>query len=58
MADYFLDTTAVINGYVQVAASLEVRPQVPALILVSADADLNVAEMAEGLPVENPNKHR
>jgi hypothetical protein len=36
------------------AASLEVRSLVPSLVLISADADLNMAAMAEGLPVENP----
>ncbi len=48
-----------IRGYdaVQVAAALEVRSQVPSLILVSADADLNTAATAEGLPVEDPNSH-
>jgi hypothetical protein len=42
---------------VQLAASLEVRSLVPSLVLVSADADLNTAAIAEGLPVENPNLH-
>ncbi len=42
---------------VQLAAALEVRLQVPALILVSGDGDLNKAAAAEGLPVENPNTH-
>jgi len=36
---------------------LEVRFQVPLLILISADADLNTAASAEGLPVEDPNTH-
>jgi len=42
---------------VQLAAALEVRLQVPLLILISADADLNAAAIAEGLPVEDPNAH-
>jgi len=57
VAAYFLDTSAVVKCYVQLAASLEVRSQVPALTLVSADAALNAAAMAEGLLVENPNTH-
>ncbi len=49
----------VLRAYdaLQLAASLEVRSQVPPLILVSADAALNAAAIAEGLPVENPNAH-
>jgi predicted nucleic acid-binding protein len=49
----------VLRAYdaVQLAASLEVRSQVPSLILVSSDADLNTAAIAEGLPVEDPNAH-
>jgi len=31
--------------------------QVPALIVVSADADLNAPAMAQRLPVEDPNTH-
>jgi uncharacterized protein len=48
-----------LRGYdaVQLASALEVRLQVPLLILVSADGDLNTAATAEGLPVENPNTH-
>ena len=48
-----------LRGYdaVQLAAALEVRLQVPLLILVSGDGDLNTAATAEGLPVENPNMH-
>jgi hypothetical protein len=33
------------------------RLQIPALILVSGDGDLNAAATAEGLPVEDPNTH-
>ena len=49
----------VLRAYdaVQLAASLEVHSLVPALIMVSADADLNTAATAEGLLVENPNTH-
>ncbi len=48
-----------LRGYdaVQLAAALEVRLQVPLLILVSGDGDLNTAATAEGLPVENPNTY-
>ena len=54
-----LADTHTLRGYdaVQLAAALEVRLQVPLLILVSADADLNTAATAEGLPVEDPNTH-
>jgi predicted nucleic acid-binding protein len=54
-----LADTHTLRGYdaVQLAAALEVRLQVPALILVSADGDLNTAAAAEGLPVEDPNTH-
>jgi predicted nucleic acid-binding protein len=52
-----LADTHTLRGYdaVQLAAALEVRLQVPLLILISADADLNTAATAEGLPVEDPN---
>ena len=52
-----LADTHALRGYdaVQLAAALEVRLQVPLLILVSADADLNAAAITEGLPVEDPN---
>lgn len=48
-----------LRGYdaVQLAAALQVRLQVPRLILISGDGDLNLAAAAEGLPVENPNAH-
>jgi uncharacterized protein len=54
-----LADTHALRGYdaVQLAAALEVRLQVPLLILISADADLNTAATAEGLPVEDPNTH-
>ncbi len=94
MADYFLDTSAIVKRYVQekgtirintladpaaghflyvariadmhvlraydavqLAAALDILRQDAALILVSADADLNAAASAEGLPVEDPNLH-
>ena len=54
-----LADTHALRGYdaVQLAAVLEVQLQVPALILVSGDGDLNAAATAEGLPVEDPNTH-
>ncbi len=42
---------------VQLAAALEVRTQIPTLVLLSADGDLNNAASAEGMPVDDPNKH-
>lgn len=42
---------------VQLAATLEVRANVPSLTLISGDSDLNKAAMAEGLPVDDPNTH-
>lgn len=42
---------------VQLAAALEVFAQAPTLELVSADNELNAAARAEGLSVEDPNKH-
>jgi uncharacterized protein len=49
----------VLRGYdaVQLAAALGVIRLEPSLTLVSADADLNAAATAEGLPVEDPNLH-
>jgi len=54
-----LADTHALRGYdaVQLAAAIEVRLQVPALILVSADIELNTAANAEGLRVEDPNTH-
>jgi uncharacterized protein len=53
-----------VRGYdaVQLAAAVEVQIRgdtlgLPVLTLVSADEDLNVAAAAEGLAVENPNRH-
>jgi uncharacterized protein len=48
-----------LRGYdaVQLAAALEVVAKIPSLILVSADAALNAAAAAEGLPVDDPNAH-
>jgi predicted nucleic acid-binding protein len=42
---------------VQLAAALEIRSQAPALVLVSADIDLNAAATAEGMTVDDPNAH-
>jgi uncharacterized protein len=54
-----LADTHALRGYdaVQLAAALEVRLQIPALILVSADTELNNAATAEVLPLEDPNTH-
>jgi uncharacterized protein len=54
-----LAETHALRAYdaVQLAAALEVRSKIPALILVSADAALNAAAIAEGLPVDDPNLH-
>ena len=59
----FAETYA-LRGYdaVQPAAAVEVQIRgdtlgLPVLTLVSADEDLNVAATAEGLTVENPNRH-
>jgi uncharacterized protein len=54
-----LADTYALRGYdaVQLAAAIEVRLQVPALILVSADTELNTAATVEGLSVEDPNTH-
>ena len=50
-----LADTHALRGHdaVQLAAVLEVQLQVPALVLVSGDGDLNAAATAEGLPVED-----
>ena len=53
-----------LRGYdaVQLTAALAVNAQyiaagLPAIVLLSADAELNTAAIAEGLVVENPNNH-
>ena len=48
-----------LRGYdaVQLATALEIQSQGPTLTLLSADADLNAAAVAEGLLVEDPNLH-
>ncbi|MGO9469479.1 MAG: hypothetical protein ACLQIB_44780 [Isosphaeraceae bacterium] len=48
-----------MRGYdaVQLAAALQVHSQIPSLTLLSADADLNAAAVAEGLSVDDPNNH-
>jgi predicted nucleic acid-binding protein len=59
-----LAETQVLRGYdaVQLAAAVEVNIRgtalgLPVLTLVSADGELNVAAAAEGLAVEDPNRH-
>lgn len=60
-----LAETHALRGYdaVQLAAALEVNaicltlPGAPSLTLVSADAALNAAAVAEGLAVDDPNSH-
>ena len=54
-----LARTHALRGYdaVQLAAALQVRVQLPSLTLVSADAELNAAALAEGLLVDDPNSH-
>lgn len=48
-----------LRGYdaVQLAAALAVHAWDASLTLVSSDADLNAAAAAEGLAVEDPNRH-
>ena len=53
-----------LRGYdaVQLAAALDVNAywlslDMPGLILVSADSELNAAAMAEGLNADDPNAH-
>lgn len=48
-----------LRGYdaVQLAAALETQARLPSLTLLSADADLNAAALAEGLPVDDPNNY-
>jgi hypothetical protein len=53
-----------LRGYdaMQLAAGLEVSVRYlaagfPAVIFISADAELNAAALAEGLPIEDPNTH-
>jgi predicted nucleic acid-binding protein len=59
-----LAQTHALRGYdaVQLAAALELYQQrlsegLPAPTLISADAALNTAAMAEGLAVDDPNAH-
>ena len=54
-----LADTHALRGYdaVQLAVALDVHAQDQALVLDSADAELNVAATAEGLRVEDPNTH-
>jgi len=48
-----------LRGYdaVQLAAVLEIHATDPSLTLLSADAELNAAALAEGLTVDDPNLH-
>jgi predicted nucleic acid-binding protein len=48
-----------LRGYdaVQLAAVLEIHAADSSLTLLSADADLNAAALAEGLMVDDPNSH-
>ena len=48
-----------LRGYdaVQLAAVLEIHAADPSLTLLSADAELNAAALAEGLTVDDPNSH-
>jgi predicted nucleic acid-binding protein len=48
-----------LRGYdaVQLAAVLEIHATDPSLTLLSADAELNAAALAEGLTVEDPSLH-
>ena len=54
-----LARTYALRGYdaVRLAAALEVWSQIPTLVLISADGDLNAAATSEGLPVDDPNSH-
>lgn len=54
-----LADTHALRGYdaVQLAVALDVHARDQALVLVSADAELNAAATAEGLRVEDPNTH-
>ena len=54
-----LARTHALRGYdaVQLAAALEVHALAPSLTLLSADASLNAAAVAEGLLVDDPNSH-
>jgi predicted nucleic acid-binding protein len=55
----FLARNHALRGYdaVQLAAALEVHSQIPSLTLLSADADLNAAALAQLLLVDDPNSH-
>jgi predicted nucleic acid-binding protein len=49
----------ILRGYdaVQLAGALEIRALASNLTLLSADAFLNTAALAEGLSVDDPNNH-
>ncbi len=48
-----------LRGYdaVQLAAVLEIHATDPSMTLLSADAELNTAALAEGLSVDDPTSH-
>ncbi len=54
-----LARTHALRGYdaVQLAAALEVHAFAPGLTLLSSDAELNAAAVAEGLVIDDPNHH-
>ena len=41
----------------QLAAAVEIRAHIPSLTFLSADANLNIAAVAESLLVDDPNSH-
>jgi predicted nucleic acid-binding protein len=49
----------VLRAYdaVQLSAALEIHAADPSLTLLSSDAELNAAALAEGLTVDDPNSH-
>jgi predicted nucleic acid-binding protein len=49
----------VLRAYdaVQLATTLDIHRLDPTLTLLSADVELNNAALAEGVPVDDPNKH-
>jgi predicted nucleic acid-binding protein len=65
MSDALIDNAAVLarthglRGYdaIQLATALEVWAQIPTIVLISSDVDLNAAAIAEGMPVDDTNTH-
>ncbi len=49
----------VLRAYdaVQLATTLDIHRLDPTLTLLSADVELNAAALAEGIPVDDPNRH-